>query len=582
MSGVIKDMGELDITSLQLKIGPRYVKQENGLRPFQKETVEAIKDPDVKLITVEAPVGSGKSYIIRNLVTDSHFDGTPIVLTYPTKILMDAQVESIKKEMDNVAVWPDDANKFPLTGKSSINVWKYSLDSLSTYMKERPEEFDAFANRGELLSKGMFSIEYGEKKIFVTTPDVLWLIYSGKYKGCRMLQSQLNGALVSFDEFHAYSELWNFYNLLENLIFKSKVSKVVLLSATPFVRREGWKKIEKYLEEKRIKTTKIPFKNSESDEHGKIFNYPLNVRIFNFKYVDWTRSFPKILKILKNIETPAAIIFDSIFRLKHFKMFLKKNNLSQDIKFREWSGMIKDKEIPNLIKNQENVVVLGTSAIEVGIDMKFRSLITEAANWTSAIQRIGRVGRMSYLDDPNPKKNPGNIYLFIDSRDTYNKFNGKTSLARNEFEVMLQETLKSPSGLMVDGELLRGENFTFVLVDSHISKPIIYSESIFSMYDIDESDCFALYGSEREKKEILQYNGVLDKYIDKIIIRDKLVGVWGVVKSDKLKKKYEKIIDVEKEPDDNPKRIRVITETNNTGFSFSKEKVSDDMDFEIW
>ena len=268
MSGVIKDMGELDITSLQLKIGPRYVKQENGLRPFQKETVEAIKDPDVKLITVEAPVGSGKSYIIRNLVTDSHFDGTPIVLTYPTKILMDAQVESIKKEMDNVAVWPDDANKFPLTGKSSINVWKYSLDSLSTYMKERPEEFDAFANRGELLSKGMFSIEYGEKKIFVTTPDVLWLIYSGKYKGCRMLQSQLNGALVSFDEFHAYSELWNFYNLLENLIFKSKVSKVVLLSATPFVRREGWKKIEKYLEEKRIKTTKIPFKNSESDEQN--------------------------------------------------------------------------------------------------------------------------------------------------------------------------------------------------------------------------------------------------------------------------------------------------------------------------
>ena len=55
-----------------------------------------------------------------------------------------------------------------------------------------------------------------------------------------------------------------------------------------------------------------------------------------------------------------------------------------------------------------------------------------------------------------------------------------------------------------------------------------------------------------------------------------------MVKSDKLKKKYEKIIDVEKEPDDNPKRIRVITETNNTGFSFSKEKVSDDMDFEIW
>lgn len=44
-----------------IKINPRYVKEENGLRPFQKETQEAIKNSDVKIIFVEAPVGSGKS-----------------------------------------------------------------------------------------------------------------------------------------------------------------------------------------------------------------------------------------------------------------------------------------------------------------------------------------------------------------------------------------------------------------------------------------------------------------------------------------------------------------------------------------
>lgn len=48
------------------KINPRYVKEENGLRPFQKETLEAIKNCDVKLIFVEAPVGSGKRE--RNVV----------------------------------------------------------------------------------------------------------------------------------------------------------------------------------------------------------------------------------------------------------------------------------------------------------------------------------------------------------------------------------------------------------------------------------------------------------------------------------------------------------------------------------
>jgi len=45
---------------LKIKINPRYVKEENGLRPFQMETLEAIKNSSAKLIFVEAPVGSGK------------------------------------------------------------------------------------------------------------------------------------------------------------------------------------------------------------------------------------------------------------------------------------------------------------------------------------------------------------------------------------------------------------------------------------------------------------------------------------------------------------------------------------------
>jgi hypothetical protein len=41
-----------------LIIGPRYVKQDtSGLRPFQREALEAIKNSDARLIFVEAPVG---------------------------------------------------------------------------------------------------------------------------------------------------------------------------------------------------------------------------------------------------------------------------------------------------------------------------------------------------------------------------------------------------------------------------------------------------------------------------------------------------------------------------------------------
>lgn len=59
---------------LKIQVEPRYVKEDNRLRPFQKQAIEAITNSNTKLIFVEAPVGSGKSYIIRNLIQDDHFN----------------------------------------------------------------------------------------------------------------------------------------------------------------------------------------------------------------------------------------------------------------------------------------------------------------------------------------------------------------------------------------------------------------------------------------------------------------------------------------------------------------------------
>ena len=240
---------------MEIMVGPRYVKA-GKYRPFQKETLDSLKS-NAKVIKVEAPVGAGKSHIIRNLLDDEHFQDRNIILTYPTKILMDAQVESIRKEFEGVSVWPDDAD-FP---GENINVFKYSLDSLSYFFQTNPNNFDFFENRGELLKNGIFSLRYGKKCIFVTTPDVLWLIYSGKYKGFRTLQSQLKGSIVSFDEFHAYANLQNFYFLLKNLIFKSMVEKVVLLSI--IYTRKILGEIEEFLFENNIKLVLIL--NSEAE-----------------------------------------------------------------------------------------------------------------------------------------------------------------------------------------------------------------------------------------------------------------------------------------------------------------------------
>jgi len=333
------------INKINLKIEPRYVKTVGGgLRPFQKETLEAIADPSLKLIEVEAPVGSGKSYIFAKLLELPNPNNKPIIITYPTKILMDTQVSAIVKSLKGkfpVAVWPEDMGIFPI--ENGLNIFKYSSDSLITFFSQNLEAFEIFKLRGKLLGDGMFTLKYGQNQLFITTPDVLWLIYSGKFKGGMELQAQLNSALVFFDEFHVYADLYNFYNLIDELILKSKVDKIILLSATPFIRKKLWERIQDKLKKKQMKKKSIDFRGSLGSLEDQIFNYPLKIEIHNFRYTDRELSLKKISEILKQIQTPAAIIFDSISRLRHLRPLIE-DNFKDKFQFREWSGMHKDED----------------------------------------------------------------------------------------------------------------------------------------------------------------------------------------------------------------------------------------------
>ncbi len=552
----------------RIKVEPRYVRQKKGLRPFQRETLGLIKNSEAKLIVVEAPVGSGKSHIFRNLIQNDHLQRNPIVFTYPTKILMDSQVEAIKKEFDKVAVWPDDRSTFPIESKGGINILKYSTDSIVKYMKEKPNAFESFKNRGKLIGAGLFDLSYGEHQVFVTTPDVLWLIYSMRYRGARMIQAQLNSALIFFDEFHTYANLHNFYNLLENLIAKSKVNKVILLSATPYTKRKNWSEIQGNLKENQILTEYVEFRNSESDEGGVIFNYPLDVELRNFRYTDRNATIRNIAEILNAIQAPAAIIFDSIFRLKHLKPEIQR--LNDEFLVREWSGMKKDDDVPKLISHQEKVLILGTSAIEVGIDMKLITLITESSNWASAIQRIGRVGRMAYLADDDVRANKGYIFLFVNSRDTFNQMTKADTFSRYDFERVLQDSLPDPHAQMIGGELFRGDTYSFVLIDRYMERPVVYSQAIFSMYEVNESQIRNFSGSESDKRNILRNAGIKDEdLIDEVILRDRLVPIWGVIVSEGLRNRYDRILKTEEGED--PENVTIYTESNPAGFHFCRE-----------
>ncbi|MEW6455476.1 MAG: type I-D CRISPR-associated helicase Cas3' [Acidobacteriota bacterium] len=489
--------------NINLKIGPRYVRQnKDGFRPFQRQTLEAIKNSDAILIFVEAPVGSGKSYIIRNLIQDRYFQdtGKRIILTYPTRILMDAQVGAMRKELKDTAIWPDD-DFIP----NGINIFNYSSNSLFRYLVNKG--IDIELNKSELIKQAVIQSRlFSKRSVIITSPDVLHLLINREtYKSSKRLQNYLQGAIVFFDEFHLYVNLSNFLELIKNLL-DGIASKVVLLSATPYMSKELSTLNNIY------PSLNISFTDSVGNKRDAEFNFPLDIEIRAFKFTKLDLVYENLKELIPSIPKPAAIIFDSVFRLQHIKK--KLINTFKQYKFYEWSGLEKAKSF----SLDDKSVVIGTSAIEVGIDMDFKSLITEASYWTSAIQRIGRVGR----------KSNGTVVI-LTKNDFGWAVKDQTCFERDVFEKsILQEVLRDPSGKLVSGEMFRGDSYNFLLYDIDTKNITPYNEAIFSMFEPEEivDDWMTL--DRHKKQEILKRYGIADTKIKEIIIHDKIFPFWGV------------------------------------------------------
>jgi len=488
-----------------INLKPRFVKRTSeGLRPFQKQIMEAIKDSDAKLIFLEAPVGSGKSYVVRKLLESTFFERKPLVFTYPTKILMETQIKALENEIGSgrLGIWP--YSNFISDG---VNVFLYSSDSLLHVLQTKPDDLNK--SRGELLNRLFFGLQfYSKKGGVITSPDVLFLLYKQVYERSREIQNALNGAIVFFDEFHLYSDLRNFPILVNELLSKN-VDKVVMLSATPF-ESDALKEVKK-----KYGFAYIDFVNSEGGERDEIFNYPLNFDYRSFKVTDISQTMEQLVPLILDLPKPMAYISDSIFRLQHIKRNLKKQRLN-GIEIIEWSGL--EKNLATALGDK--TVVLGTSAIEVGIDMAFRSLIFEANYWTSAIQRLGRVGR----------KEAGTAVLFT-AKDLQPFIKNRQEWERASFEKdVLREAFSNPREDLVFGDCFRGRSFNFLLFDTELNKHFIYHEALFSMYDIDDAYEYEWQlKSLDEKRKVLKQFRIPQSDWESILLRDRLFPFWGVL-----------------------------------------------------
>lgn len=493
-----------------ISIKQRTVKQIDGFRPFQRATIDALNSKK-QIIIVEAPVGAGKSHIIRQAI--DQWSGA-VVLTYPTKVLMNAQSKALKSDFPNSVIWPYETG-IPL--KQSPTIFYYSSDTLITFLKQQGKDYRL--NRSELIDTVLHQQFWASKKnILLTSPDVLHLLVNLKaYRGSKRLLSFLTGAVVVFDEFHLYVSLNHFSKLLNKLL-DSGVKKVILLSATPIFSKELREVFDKY------ETRKIDFSHSAGNEKDKIFNYPLNFEFVNCRYTRPDELIKVLTHYIPKLSKPLAIILDSVFRLRHIMPIIKRE-FGKNNNILEYSGFIKNN--PTL---DDNTILVGTSSIEVGINMAFKSLITEASYWTSAIQRIGRAGRFCKSD-----------VIVLTTKNIRPYLQDKLCLSRDELENdILKAALKDINMTHVCGDMFRGDSYPFLVYDMDSKRMSSYTESIFAMYE----PCKWIYDWQSldlsEKKDLLGQYDNSEENITNILLKDRLFPFWGIIEG-RLRNKYEKI-----------------------------------------
>jgi hypothetical protein len=270
----------------------------------------------------------------------------------------------------------------------------------------------------------------------LTNPDTLYLLYSLRYgrAGANALASLQAYQTIVFDEFHLYQgvELAHVLYLIHAARKFGAFRRVVLLSATPHREVKEW--IEKLLKPFEI-TMEITSVHPQIDQRQVAHDVELVPISGGLDPVE--AAFTKILELAPRLRqlrqndtrvdyVPAVVILNSVVKAIDLEDKLRANGFSQDeiVPIRGMSA----REIRKL--KPEQLIVVGTSAIEVGIDFQCDYLLFEASDAASFMQRFGRLGRHQ----------PGEAFLLASDRERRALEAQKEVISRQELEEVVAQT----------------------------------------------------------------------------------------------------------------------------------------------
>ena len=362
-------MGKIQqMQSLQVYIPPAHIPYSEKYRGLKlMEHQSEMKEAKEKLVILDAPTSSGKT--LAMLVRLIECGGNGLFL-YPTNELITDQANAIKDLLEKMNI---SSVVLPSNGILSTEL---SSEDVVIFVATGESLEGIARTKGEALRE-FFTID--NTMIMLSNIDVLTLIFKERYRGRHILPELLYREwILAIDEFHMYSGIALANLLYLTWILRNKFSQIMVSSAT---HHDGLELLKRMFEHRVITPTVL----TEGGRDTRQIRHPCHLHITEHDFYGGVESiYEAVMELNPEHRDPVLAIVDSVASSEVLADMLEE----QGLKVGRVSGFV-----PKECREREGDVVVGTRAIEVGIDFDMNKIVFEAKDAHTFIQRLGRVAR---------------------------------------------------------------------------------------------------------------------------------------------------------------------------------------------
>ncbi len=386
---------------------PEFKPPENHTCPLsshQAQTYKHICDSDAEVIFNHAATGDGKSLgVYLPGLINTRFRTLAL---YPTNALVQDQKRQLK----------DYHRLFNLNADRRVD------ELYGAELARRVEELKQEGRKGNKFEELRKSL--GKKRIIVTNPDIFHLITHRRYQNIAYAHDRLLSDLAEIpdlyvaDEFHIFGShqeaaIINSMVLIRHSRERKRPIKFIFTSAT------SKPQFKEKLELLGFNVASIQGNYISEDLKDNPPGYRKICQRIQLEFIkleensnslEWLSNqlsvIKEILQAQKNRCGQGLIILNSVTKVRqvvnHLKPLLEPNILVKEI-----SGIVDSEEREDtanqLFSAKRPILVVGTSAVDVGVDFDINLLIFEVSDSATFTQRFGRLGRIPKSDKPKFK-----------------------------------------------------------------------------------------------------------------------------------------------------------------------------------